>query len=506
MAMRQYRKVKEIPQTLLDHVTVCKEEGLYSQALSLLTSSLTAGNGTARPANVPPTRFIALAATLVVHPSLTTRTTSKDKHAAADHALHYLIHFQRLIGAKNGRFHQAFYFERTEDLRASRAKSRRALDSEDQQVESLRCVFAEHESLWSRSEDFWHMLGWALNCSVVHKHRWERWKHLLSLILDSLEDEMNDILAQHAAGGEDTSADALDDVLLVQFLGTVGAGRNNKRRVMRAILANGSTKSMAEFAQIWENETAAPKIVTSTQKKRRKLDLERGHYGDYDVDSDDDLAPPAQRLTKKESISAMSTDDMVSPAPETLGDLDAIKIRQRFLAVLSQLCVERPAAFLSIEELFDLYSEMLRPLPVRTFQELVLGLDRYLGEDAQSSLYQMLLRPTIDASAAVYNKNELTQVDFETYFAPYAANSSSLSENVKVSLLVENTLRLLWKADMLTYTDELRVHVTRGITARNEKVYTEGRRRTDDSTYEEECLEASGTRMLMLLDILQRAQ
>ncbi|QIW95783.1 hypothetical protein AMS68_001301 [Peltaster fructicola] len=502
IATRRYRTAKAIPATLLDHVTVCIEEGLYQEALSLLTSCLTAGNGTSRPALVPPSRVLAVTATLTVHPSMTTRTSSKDKHAAAEEAVRYLTHLESLVGAKNARFRFAFHFQRSEDLRANRARSRRALDSDEQEVESFRCVYAGQQSLWSQAEDFWHMVGWALNCSVAHKQRWHRWKFLLDVLLDALWE--NDLLeANTQQYGDELEEDAFDDTMLAQCLETVGAGRNNKRRIMRAILADGSSKSVAEFGQIWENETAGPKVV-QPQKKRRKLDIEHGDYGDYDMNSDDEMdVKPHQPSTQQSTM-----DDDVS-TPETvagLGDLDAIRIRQRCLALLAQLCVARPEAFLSIEDLFDLYVEFLRTLPLRLFQDLVMGLGAYLGEDSQSSLYQMLLRPSIDATAPVYNKNELTQDDFEAHFAPYAANSSSLSENVKVSLIVEDSLRLLWKAGMLSYTEELRRTVTRGIAARKEKVNADGRRKTDDGTYEEECLRLSSSRLVMLLDIIQHAQ
>ena len=82
-----YRNVQTLPAQLLEHCTVCIEEQLYSQAIALLQSAVTAGNGTVRPANVPPPQHLSLLATLVVHPSMTTRTTSKEKHVAADEAL-----------------------------------------------------------------------------------------------------------------------------------------------------------------------------------------------------------------------------------------------------------------------------------------------------------------------------------------------------------------------------------------------------------------------------------
>ena len=168
--------------------------------------------------------------------------------------------------------------------------------------------------------------------------------------------------------------------------------------------------------------------------------------------------------------------------------------------MLTKLCTTEPEAFISAEDLFDVYAEFFKQLPLVQFQDLAMGLGDLLDDDSQSSMYQMLLRASIDSSAPVYNRNDLNQDDFERHFAPYAANLSGTAEDAKISLLVEGLLRLLWKHEMLDYTQELANAVKDGTSARSERASPS---KGDD--YNIQCLQASAQRMLLVLKELQDA-
>ena len=532
---------KPLPVQLLDQCTVCFEEQLFSQGFSLLSSALTSGTGSCVEAHIPPTQHLGLAATLIVHPQFTTRTTSPDKQDAADDAFFYLRNVSRLLGTRRSGLDKAFQFgdAAAASKRGKRARTRVsdvASDDEDDKLGRIRSVYVEKESLWTSSEDFWCTVGWAFNCAVTHPHRWERWKLWLDLTLHILEDDLEVRLPEATKayvelGSTAAIREVLQNSMLAQYLSPIGEGRNNKRRLMRAILTDGKSKSLAEFPEIWRHETKPPKQQQDVHlSKRRKLDLENGEFGDYFDDSDEES--PGTSVRRSRSVTAFSTahpsraasesddesdnDSNGAKTPNTtelpngveaFGGIEAIHIRQRIMALLTIFCTKNPDAFLDTEDLFDLYTEFLRPLPLAVFQQFVLPTKPWLGPNSQASLNQMLLRPLLVATAPAYNENALTQDEFEVHYARYAANSTSAVDNAKVSLLIENLLRLLWSSGSLQATQKLRRLVEQGIAARKEKAAFDGRRKVGVRVKADEeaiaMMECSGERMLTILDIAE---
>lgn len=534
----QYRKAKPLPTQLLDHCTVCFEEQLYPQGFSLLSSALTSGTGSTVEAYIPPTQHLILAGTLIVHPQVTTRTTAPDKQAAADDALKYLRHVNSLLGPRESGLDKGFQFEdAAASIRRKRARTRVsdvASDEEGEKPGQIISPYVKKESLWANAEDFWCVIGWAFNCSITHPRRWERWKLWLNLMLDVIEDDLTTRLPEATktyleSGSTAAIQTLLKDSMLAQYLSPIGEGRNNKRRLMRAILADGKDRSLKEFPEIWRHETKPPKQTQDVRvSKKRKLDLENGEFGDYLDDSDEESLESSIRLSR--SVTAFSNPQWSRAASEdedesdeettggktpnavdlrttveAFGGMESIQLRQRILGLLTLFCSKNPDAFLDTEDLFDLYTEFLRPLPLAVFQQFALPTKPWLGPNSQASLNQMLLRPLLVATAPAYNENALTQAEFETYYACYPANSTTAVDNAKVSLLVENLLRLLWSSESLQSTKKLRQDVEQGIAARKEKVGFDGRKSVGPKTKANEealvVMKCSAERMLTILDL-----
>ncbi|EMC92096.1 hypothetical protein BAUCODRAFT_276078 [Baudoinia panamericana UAMH 10762] len=529
-SQRSNRQIKPLPAQILDHCSICLEEQLFSQAFSLLSNALTSGSGLTSATYVPPVQHLALAATLIVHPKLTTRTTAPEKHAAADDALHYLIAVVKLLGSCDAELAKAFDFvgKSQSTSRSKRAANRRsALTVECGAADDakLRSPYVDGDALWTNADDFWSVVGWALNCSVAHKHRWERWKVWLDLMLCVLDDD----LQGHMATG------SVSESLLAHYLHPIGEGRNNKRRLMRAILADGKQRSLAEFHEIWPNETKLPMEKDNDTRigKKRKLDLDNNDFGDYydnsDADSPDDSLQESMSATgffkgarsrhgpddwsardaSDDDTTAsilMEDKDSGSRSINAFGGIESIHVRQRFLAMLIALCHHDPTAFLDTEDLFDLLTEFLRPLPLPVFQQFVLPTTTYLDPDAHSSLNQMLLRALLSNNAPAYDENALTQDDFETHYAPYPANTTGVTDNAKVSLIIEDLLRLLWHSGKLAPSEKLRNAVEAGNDARREKVISGGRRKTGAKVVDAEeavaTLEHSAERMRLCVAML----
>ena len=157
--------------------------------------------GPALAAFVPPPPHLALAATLIVHPSMTTgRGASAERLQASNAALRLLHTVQGSVGAIHADFRSAFDFLSLRDRRG--VLGRRQLgkdwcnddDDDDGQKPSvvddeIALDLATVDSVWTRAEDLWHIVGWAFNCSVLYPARWARWKLLLGLMVGVLEDD-----------------------------------------------------------------------------------------------------------------------------------------------------------------------------------------------------------------------------------------------------------------------------------------------------------------------------
>lgn len=357
-------------------------------------------------------------------------------------------------------------------------------------------------------------------------------------MLDVLEDDLDSRHRQAKASPEDRDK-VLSKSLLAHYLAPfVGQGRNTKRRIMRAILADGTQPLMGQFPSIYPNETLPPKAKQETKLgAKRSLDLDQGDFGDYfDSDSDSNNSPggpqpkSARTSTRNSSHNLSAQDSPASPStpqqpstPSTSSSLfshggpESLHLRLRLLTLLTTLSTLAPSLFLDSEELFDLYTEFLRPLPLPVFSFFILpsnttssprGKGKAAGLDPNSlaSLIQMLLRPLLSSSAPVSNANSLTAEQFASHFAPFAANVGSVGENARVGICVEGLLRLLVLEGVLA-GDEVRKGVgeavEEGIKAREEKGSADGRRKSSGKGEEGwRCLVEGGERMRCLLEMV----
>jgi hypothetical protein len=97
-------------------------------------------------------------------------------------------------------------------------------------------------------------------------------------------------------------------------------------------------------------------------------------------------------------------------------------------------------------------------------------------------------------------------MNLERCFLPFAANTSSVEDNAKVSLLVETLFRLLATHGGIEYTPEIIAAIENGIKAR-EKKCTGTRKKKSASTKDGEdmiWLNASAERMRLLLGHYKR--
>jgi hypothetical protein len=472
-------------------------------AINFLISLLTAGNtlNSPTPAFLPPAQHLALAATLVVHPNLTTRAKSQDHSEAANLALRYLRLVVQLVGPVNGDLQDAFAFwgVGTSSRRGGSGRRRTGEDVSptNDTLNSINSELATTGALWSRVEDFWQVVGWAFNCSILHKNRWERWSLWLEYMIEVLEKDWD--IRGEEIGNSDKDKD--DDhnpraqSMIVMYLSSEGATTNREKKILRAVFADASPRTLAEFPEVWRNETKELKKDGAVKKREARIDIEEDNYGDYvEEDEDSDLednlnSPPTPSFLTL--VNSTSTTNVANP----LGGMDAIILRLRLLSLLSTVSAILPHMFTHLVTLYDIYLEHIRPLPLPTFFLIMSPSSLSLFTPAAaSSLTQFILRSIIASSAPLPPKDDLEQDILERSYLPYAANTGSIADNAKVSICVETLLRLLDKHIGLVWSEGLQSAMEAGIEAREIKA-KKGTKKKQDVEVNRMWLRASAERI-----------
>ncbi|MCJ1405704.1 hypothetical protein MMC11_008933 [Xylographa trunciseda] len=501
----EYRPTKTMPYELREHCLIYFEEGLYSQALNLLLNLTTAGGSTPsiKPAFVPPPHHLALISTLSVHPALTTRAKTQEKLEAANLAIKYLGFVNRIVGPSNANLQDAFVFLGPGAASRRGGTSRRTtggtVSPSKEDFEIIDIELANVSSLWARAEDFWHVVGWGFNCSVVHKRRWERWQMWLEYMVGVLEDDW----WMRPPGKQ-------EDSLIMKYLNPEDQENIGEKRIVRAIFADGSPRSLAEFKEVWVNETRERKTYTEAnivKKGTTKINIEEGQYGDYMQSSEDELEDdvPVESLInphfKPDSTSQRIDGSLL------LGSSAALQLRLRLIALLVQVSRELPGKFISYSNLFDIYLAHIRPLPLLTFSLLLSPpYLRFLQLGEQSDFVQYIASSFISTSAPHMNFDDVDQEILEKCVLPWPANTTSIDDNAKLGACVETLLRLFSVAAGLKWTQRLQICAEQGIKAREGNATHRRKRKGEAGSgagteSDRAWLEASGKRILGVLEM-----
>jgi len=396
-----------------------------------------------------------------------------------------------------------------------------ALDKQLQEIDGqLTTRAATTGCIFDRAKDFWSIVGWAFNCSYKYPKRWERWRIWLDNILELLEHDFRLSVGKNqdriSYENNQSESDNHLPCILSKYLSKYSQKRGDQRRIMRAIFADATSKSIAEFSEIWPNET------TSNQKHGNEDDKETNvskySFDEYIkmMDEAEELLKQSPRVqTRQASPSKTSlfdhdvsnTGDQLDNEFSSQGDFTVLRLRKRLLSLLALHSVTYPNLFLSIGEFLDLLSEYIRPLPLSSFNALISPFEPYLHIESHSFLIQMLLKPLLSHNAPT-NKTGLVDPNiFTSHYLPFPASSPSIVDNAKVSICLENLMRLLYKHADLEHDDELSTAMAKGRKARFEKV-NEGNVKKSGSEavriyeYAKDVLQGSEERMAVLVDIL----
>jgi len=164
-----------------------------------------------------------------------------------------------------------------------------------------------------------------------------------------------------------------------------------------------------------------------------------------------------------------------------------------------------PDVFTGLEDLFDLYTETLRALPLNVFAQFLSTLQ--LPASTLCGLLCNLLIPYLTCAPTKLDIFDLSQDDLVSYFLPVAANVSSNSDNAKISLLLEALLMNMMSEGKLNIDRRFGDTVEEGIRARKEKAIGDARRKGKENKVVEaearKALEKSAERIMAILEILE---
>lgn len=320
--------------------------GPDASALVLLNNILTSGTSSGqRPAFVPHYSHISLAGTLLVHPVTTTRAPNHERAEVSTQSFVYLRNLFALVGPARAKFGDAFTFIAPDHgrgrrkLRRSHAvdgAQRHGSESPGAAEGEIVSPMAAEDSVWRRAQDFWHVVGWAFNCSVGQRKRWRFWKVWLAYMLDVIEADWKERTSGRAAGDDDS----LEDSLLIRYIGNSGGTSSVTRRMVKAVFANGEPESMRLFPEVFANETLERKKADTVRKRKRGegVNVELDNYGDY-VGTEEDLVEEdttfwsSQPTTSSDGDNDSGTD--AAQLIEDFGGPEAVTMRKRLIALVS---------------------------------------------------------------------------------------------------------------------------------------------------------------------------
>ncbi|TID16558.1 hypothetical protein E2P81_ATG11981 [Venturia nashicola] len=490
---RTLRESKSIPYRLRQNTSVYLDDKSFIDGFTFLTNVVAAGTSVKDPppAFTPSTSVLALCATLIVHPTYTTRAKTDEDVRASNEALRFLRNVNEIVGPINAHLKTAFTFETSVKKRRRLERGSKSPITPDSasekdiqmQEDNINSPFAHEKSVFTQVEDFWQVVGWAFNCSIAYRKRWDRWKCWLDIMLDVLGKDLEQNIQQAKPQAS----------LINQYM----KGKNNRtawREVMAAILADGSHTSMKKFGEVWQNETRERKAKEN--ESIQEINIEEGNFGDYDaIDDDDEIMEEGEQ---DQPVEAPAVDEHL----EDWGGPESIALRQRFLQLLIWHVWHSRVldnAFPDLETLFDIITECLRPLPLTIFSQFIST--SLLETNDQCCLLTNLMIPFLPRAPANLDVFRPEQDKFVKHFLPCAANSTRVSENLKMSLMIEALLMNMWTAETLQPGKALTDAVKKGVKARSKRC--EYSTRTKEDKEHQTLLVMSAERINLILEMLE---
>lgn len=313
---------------------------LDGSALALLGDLVTSGashpDAQDKPAFVPIPYHIELVSALLIHPRYTNQSPPDERLELASKSITFLRNTLHILGPINANLVEAFSFAPFTSTRTSR-RSRNTLERDDgtsgsdsdDKPERMKGIIANKGRIRRCAKDFWHIVGWAFNCSIKHPKRWQYWKVYLDYMLDVLDADWNErermdrITAKES--GRECDYQMVRKGLLIKYLSDSKGKSSAMKRVVRSVFADGGSDSLRDFPEVFENET---KEVIYNGQKRKRADTMDQKFGDYDEDEGIQLADGSSSPMREDDE---DDEEIIPEVDPYLGGTESIALRQRLL-------------------------------------------------------------------------------------------------------------------------------------------------------------------------------
>lgn len=433
-------------------------------------------------------------------------------------ALRYLRNLLRIVGPVEANFRAAFqFYSAPRSNRRSFAPVGNSSDvdspskDDEDDADLLRGTMANQGSLWRRGQNFWSTVGWAFNCSTLYPMRWRFWKEWLQFMIDALEADWNererrDLEAQEQDDNDTPANTSRNESIIVMYMSSDGNAQGGFKHIVKSLLADGGNLSSAAFREVFDKELRGPRKESSKRKREETtLDIENGNFGDY---FDDD---------------AFSSGASQPPTPERQRDIrgstfgatwpglvESVDLRMRLFSLLSKATMATGKRG-DLERLYELFAASLKVIPLEFFAVIMAHHATELPVDITicKELFHLLLPASYKDPSKIDPANDaegnISSLMMEHCYMPYPANTISIEDNARLSLVVEKALLLLLSCDELEYTDSFRDAACTGIEARNTKVQKKrtGKAKPDaEDVSAQNTLTSSGERLRILMGAL----
>lgn len=298
---------------------------------------------------MPPPNQLAFIGTLLVHPLHTSAASSRERLEVSSESLILLQNVLAILGPVGGNLGEAFAFPFSGSRRSGGyLKKESGTDFKAISPTSgdgdIKSTLAKDNSLWIRAQDFWHVVGWAFNCSIRHEKRWTYWKLWLGYMIDVLNADWNERVCLDQKEDKDMdsrkaqSRTWLRKSILLGYLPERGS--TAVRRVVKSIFADGSVEAIRGFPEIFERENRDVVRQLGTKRKReQKFDIDEGNFGDYigDDENEEDPYSDSSQPVPSQSMDQRDGGSERADQPAIMGGPEAIELRLRLLALVSFL-------------------------------------------------------------------------------------------------------------------------------------------------------------------------
>jgi hypothetical protein len=317
-------------------------------ALTLLTDLVTSGASHPESLNIPayaPVPFhIEIVSALLVHPRHTTQAPPGERVELAWRAVTFLRSLLATLGPLNANLGEAFSLTPPRARGARRGRNMGDGDSSDEgdNDERMGGVVANQGRIRRCAKDFWHIVGWAFNCSVVYPKRWKYWKVWLDYMLDVLEAdwEQREVMDKEVDPGqtqstEDSNVDLpmLQESLLVKYLSDVKGRSSGMKRVVGAVFAAASPDDLRAYPEVFPNETKEVQAQNG-QKRKRENSMKSAFVGFDDIDTDEFDYSSSQPDPTADSSQNSADEEVI--IDQWMAYPETAVLRQRLLAMVSQ--------------------------------------------------------------------------------------------------------------------------------------------------------------------------